>query len=218
MTIAIGNHHLLTIRASERSRVRSFYGDLLDCELQSHDRGVTANIPVNIDVFHLGSGDIIGVAYVDEGSPTLSDDDARLACWLELKTDDPDALIGKLKDFGVKEITDFWDKDHFYFYAPGGQVFRIIPLGAYAASAVPGNHRGRNCRHFSAFTAAAKRRTIRAPSAARRRSFGHEEGDPSGVGSDGYDLAQRFGMGRPPRARRVPRLLWLREPLRVQQL
>ena len=130
MTIAMGNHHLLTIKSGERQRVRAFYRELLGCALHAHDHGVTANIPENIDIFHFDSGDIIGVAYADERSPTVTDAQARLGCWLELTTDDVDTLVGRLKDFGVNEITDFWDKDHFYFHAPVGQVFRVIPLAA----------------------------------------------------------------------------------------
>jgi hypothetical protein len=28
-------------------------------------------------------------------------------------------------EFGIEQVP-FWDKEHFYFQAPGGQVFRLI--------------------------------------------------------------------------------------------
>ena len=130
MTIAFGTHYLLTIKQGERKRVRAFYQGALGCELQAHDHGVTANIPPNLDLFHFPGGVVLGVAYVDDKTPTLGSKEQRLACWLEIKTAAVEALVAKLKQLGVEEITDFWDKDHFYFHAPGGQIFRIVALGS----------------------------------------------------------------------------------------
>ena len=31
----------------------------------------------------------------------------------------------KIVGFGIKKV-EFWDKEHFYFEAPGGQVFRLV--------------------------------------------------------------------------------------------
>ena len=69
---------------------------------------------------------MFGVQYVAESAAPLTAKEYRQACWLELKTDDVEELVKKLKAFGVEEITDFWDTEHFYFHAPGGQVFRVI--------------------------------------------------------------------------------------------
>jgi hypothetical protein len=128
MKIKFGTHYLLTIRESERDRVRSFYEGPLGCELQAHDHGVTSNIPENIDLFHFSDGEVLGVQYVNDRAPVIEAAGHKLACWMELKTDDVTGLVGKLNKFGVDEIRDFWDKEHFYFHAPGGQVFRVIEL------------------------------------------------------------------------------------------
>jgi hypothetical protein len=44
-----------------------------------------------------------------------------------LETADPDALKRSILDFGIAEI-EYWDKEHFYFQAPGGQVFRLAKI------------------------------------------------------------------------------------------
>lgn len=128
MKIKFGTHYLLTIRESERNRVRAFYTGLLGCKIQAHDHGVTSNIPENIDLFHFSDGEVLGVQYVNDRVPVIDAAGHKLACWMELKTDDVTGLVGKLKEFGVDEIRDFWDKEHFYCHAPGGQVFRVIAL------------------------------------------------------------------------------------------
>ena len=126
MHVRFGTHYLLTLSQSERLRVRAFYMDTLECLLEAHDHNVTADIPENIDLFHFPDGEVLGVQYVPESEAPFTSKDYRHACWLELKTDDVEGLVKKLKAFGVEEITDFWDTEHFYFHAPGGQVFRVI--------------------------------------------------------------------------------------------
>lgn len=126
MRIRFGTHYLLTLVRHERPRVRAFYVDILGCRIEAHDHHVTANIPEHVDLFHFPDGEVLGVQYVSEGDAPLTSTDYRRACWLELRTDDGEGLVKRLKAFGVEEITDFWDHEHFYFHAPGGQVFRII--------------------------------------------------------------------------------------------
>ena len=130
MRVQFGTHYLLTLPNQERPRVRTFYVDILGCRIEAHDHNVTANIPENIDLFHFPDGEVFGVQYVSAHETPFTSKDYRYACWLELKTDDVEGLVKKLKAFGVEEITDFWDTEHFYFHAPGGQVFRVIGLAS----------------------------------------------------------------------------------------
>ena len=123
--IHFGNHYRASVDASEREPLRRFYIDVLECELQSSDN-ITANIPENIDLFIFGCGNCFGIEYFDAGSRTLTREENYLACWMEIKTDDVTKLKQKCLDFGAIEITDFWDSEHFYFHAPGGQVYRLI--------------------------------------------------------------------------------------------
>lgn len=51
--------------------------------------------------------------------------DRLKSIWLELRTDRLEDLKAKILQFGIKEI-EYRDRDHFYFQAPGGQVYRLI--------------------------------------------------------------------------------------------
>jgi hypothetical protein len=74
-----------------------------------------------IDVFKIGNTFYLGVVYEYSA---LSKEDCLKSIWLELRSENPEELKNKILEFGIKEI-DFWDKEHFYFQAPGGQVFRL---------------------------------------------------------------------------------------------
>lgn len=123
--ISFGKHYRAYAHESERQTIRAFYTDALDCEMQSSD-GVTSGIPDNIDLFFFANGECFGVEYCTGDMPVLSLEQQRLACWTEIETDDVAALKERCLAKGAIEITDYWDKGHFYFHAPGGQVFRII--------------------------------------------------------------------------------------------
>jgi hypothetical protein len=123
--IEFGNHYLLNVSSGLRTRVREFFATILECATHSSD-DVTRDLPENVDLFVFPGGETVGVPYFDDGAPMLSNAEHRMACWMEIKTDDVPGLKAKLLEFGVDEITDFWDKERFYFHAPGGQVFRVI--------------------------------------------------------------------------------------------
>mgnify|MGYP003314039736 CR=1 FL=1 len=123
--IEFGNHYLLNVSNDLRLRMREFFGEILGCSVHSSDN-VTRDIPENVDLFMFEGGETVGVAYFDKDAPVLSNAQHRMASWMEIKADDVAAMKARLLDFGVCEITDFWDRDHFYFHAPGGQVFRLI--------------------------------------------------------------------------------------------
>jgi hypothetical protein len=55
----------------------------------------------------------------------LSESDRLKSIWQELRTDRPEELKQKILTFGIREI-EYFDKEHFYFQAPGGQVFRLV--------------------------------------------------------------------------------------------
>ena len=123
--VSFGKHYRACARDSDREQIRSFYTEVLTCEMHASD-GVTSGIPDNIDLFIFSSGECFGVEYYPEDSPILSLDAQKYACWTEIETDDVAALKERCLANGATEITDYWDKGHFYFHAPGGQVFRII--------------------------------------------------------------------------------------------
>ena len=129
----LGTHYLLTVRRSERERVRSFYRDLLGCELHDHNHHVIKNIPENVDLFHFPQKEVVGVEYVGNDVQVADRAEHRRCIWLELLVDDVEDMKQKLLAFGVEEIKDFWDKSHFYFHAPAGQIFRVTGKGEGSA-------------------------------------------------------------------------------------
>ena len=113
MSISLGEHSKLTVHLSEREQIRKFYRDVLGC--------LTTKESERIDVFQIGTTFFLGVTYENSA---LSKEEYLKAIWLELRTDRTEELKKKILAFGVKEL-EYWDKEHFYFQAPGGQVFRL---------------------------------------------------------------------------------------------
>jgi catechol 2,3-dioxygenase-like lactoylglutathione lyase family enzyme len=112
-SVTFGENSKLTVLPSERDRIRSFYRDVLGCPMtKKSDRA---------DFFKIGNTFYLGVIYDDAAQ---SPKDRFQSIWLELRTDHPEELKQKILQFGIAEI-EYWDKEHFYFQAPGGQVFRL---------------------------------------------------------------------------------------------
>jgi catechol 2,3-dioxygenase-like lactoylglutathione lyase family enzyme len=126
-----GNHTAVFAARSEQDRIRKFYCDVLGCK---------ARVKTDeVDRFQLED-----VHFCFVWQNTAPDEGAFLkATWLELQTDKPDEIRQKMLDFGVKEL-DVPDP-HFYFQAPGGQVFKLVgineDLSVYedSASSRPGS-------------------------------------------------------------------------------
>ena len=112
--IALGENSKMVIRPSERDRVQRFYRDVLGCRVTTKSNGM--------DLIRLGTDFYIGAVYDDSA---LSDADRLNSIWLDLRTENPIELKQKILEFGCQEV-EFWDKEHFYFQAPGGQVFRLV--------------------------------------------------------------------------------------------
>ncbi len=125
------NHSAVRVRRSERERIRKFYRDVLGATLTREF--------ADKDDFRIGDGFYIAFLYgsgdgrtADKGvtyapDEALGDDDFLKAIFLELKTDNVDAMKQKIMAFGVK-VLDVPDP-HLYFQAPGGQVWRLVETG-----------------------------------------------------------------------------------------
>lgn len=115
--IALGENAKLTVKPEEREAVRNFYRRVLECPMtKSGD---------TVDVFQIGPDFFLGVVY-DDSALTL--DECRKAVWLELSVTDPEETKRRILAAGVPELP-YFDKEHFYFQAPGGQVYRLIASG-----------------------------------------------------------------------------------------
>ena len=122
--VILGNHTAVFAARSEQDKIRRFYRDVL---------GGAARVETDeVDRFQL---DDVHFCFVWQDA-ALDPDHFLRAIYLELATDDVEATRRRIRDFGVKvlEIPD----PHFYFQAPGGQVFKLVgvdeDLSIYEAS------------------------------------------------------------------------------------
>lgn len=111
-SVSLGANSKMVVLASERENIQRFYRDVLGCKV---DRKPQA------DLIWLRPDFYLGVVYENSA---LSVSDMLKSLWLELRTDSPEELKQQILNFGLKEI-EYQDKAHFYFQAPGGQVFRL---------------------------------------------------------------------------------------------
>jgi len=114
-----GTHSKMIAPLSTRQRLQRFYRDVLGCEVRMgphHPGG-----PEHTDLIRFANGFSIVVHYSDAA---LAEADLKKSIWLELVSDDARQLEAKIKGFGIDPF-DYFDREHFYFQAPGGQVFRI---------------------------------------------------------------------------------------------
>ena len=77
----------------------------------------------DLDLFTLSDGANIGVYYCPP-SETLSHEQHRCAAWTELEVEDEAAATEQLAALDIHPF-DYFDKEHNYFQAPNGQVFRL---------------------------------------------------------------------------------------------
>ena len=107
----------LALIGHKKYQVSGFYPETLGCPMtKSSDRA---------DVFQIGPDFFLGVAY-DEDAPTM--EERKKSLWLELSTADLEDTKQRILAAGVPEL-EYFDKEHFYFQAPGGQVYRLIASG-----------------------------------------------------------------------------------------
>jgi hypothetical protein len=114
LTATFAKHSKITAQTSDQGAIRKFYRDVLGAPQARETEGA--------DIFRLGPQFFLGVIY-EKDAPMA--EAMQRAIWLELATPDPVAMKAKILAGGGKEI-EYRDKNHFYFQAPGGQVFRLI--------------------------------------------------------------------------------------------
>jgi catechol 2,3-dioxygenase-like lactoylglutathione lyase family enzyme len=115
--VVFGNHAALRVPRTERDRIRSFYRDVLGCE-------ITREGDQKDDV-RLGEDFYVAFMHEDDGV-ALDESKFLKAIYLELKADNVDEMRQKIVAFGVR-VLDVPDP-HLYFQAPGGQVLRLVGI------------------------------------------------------------------------------------------
>jgi hypothetical protein len=117
--VQIGNHAKLTLPHRLREDFRQFYGEVCECKFLGSPRP-------DLDLFEFAGGFVVGAYFADEAR-VLPEAEQKKAIWLELKVPNPGEFQAKVEAFGIERM-HYDDQGHFYFQAPGGQVFRIAPL------------------------------------------------------------------------------------------
>ena len=112
--VIFGNHTAVVAARSEQRRIREFYRDVLGCVARVESD--------EVDRFQLGD---FHFCFVYQ-TTALDESGFLQAIYLELKTDDTEAMGRRILAFGVKTL-DVPDP-HLYFQAPGGQAFRLVGM------------------------------------------------------------------------------------------
>jgi hypothetical protein len=115
--VIFGNHTAHIVPRAEKERVRRFYLEVLGCNLM--------RVRQDADDIRMGDNFHTGILYGDHADESEFQRTGK-SVWLELKSDNVEEMKRRLLDFGVRklEIPD----PHFYFQAPGGQVFRLAGI------------------------------------------------------------------------------------------
>ncbi len=113
----IGNHMKITVHPNNKEKTVNFYHRVLGCELLPKTNP-------ELDLLRFTDGFILGIFY---STDCLSAADYLKATWLEIKTDNVEKLKNNILQAGITEL-EYTDKNHFYFQAPEGQVYRIVNI------------------------------------------------------------------------------------------
>jgi predicted enzyme related to lactoylglutathione lyase len=115
---SLGTNIRSTAPASARDAVRTFYTDAFGCERIT---------PMDdVDIFAFDAGFSIGVYFVADGDALSRQQQRDVGTWIEIRVDDVPATRRKVIAAGGEPF-EYFDKEHEYFHAPGGQVFRLAP-------------------------------------------------------------------------------------------
>jgi len=114
----LGNRVHLFAHSSEKERLNRLFAETLGLTVMSIP-APGADEPVLL--YRFGNGASISVEFTQDVPHSGA---TRSGAWLELVVDDPETVMKKVLEAGMERM-HFIGNDHFYFQAPGGQVFRI---------------------------------------------------------------------------------------------
>jgi len=114
--IALSNRVHSFARPDIQGELTAFFTDILGCE-------AVALLGTPIVAFRFPNGASFSVEFTQDA---LDEEHASRGAWLEVQTDDPPALEGKVRAAGLPRVD--YATGRFYFRAPGGQVWGILPL------------------------------------------------------------------------------------------
>jgi hypothetical protein len=117
--IGLGNNAHMFAKPRRREELRRLFEDVLRIPTAAVEHPGMAEAMLIVRFPQGGSLSI-------EFTPDAADaDEPRLATWLELRAVEPPAAIEALSRAGIREVKH--PGHPYYFMAPGGQVFTIVP-------------------------------------------------------------------------------------------
>ena len=103
-------------RPAVKESLTEFFAQILEAEV----------IPLpgtSMLAFRFADGSSYSVEFTEDA---LDEQQARRGAWLELQTDNPEALKKKVLEAGLPQVE--YVTGRFYFQAPGGQIWGIVPF------------------------------------------------------------------------------------------
>lgn len=117
---SLGNNAHLFAKPHRREELRWLFETVLECGLVATVEHPGMAQPMLVVRFP--GGGALSIEFIDGADDS---DEPRRATWLELRAEDPAALMRKVLEAGGREVKH--PGHPHYFMAPGGQVFTIAP-------------------------------------------------------------------------------------------
>ncbi|MEM9454043.1 MAG: VOC family protein [Myxococcota bacterium] len=115
MTI-LGSNVRCVAALEHRDAIMRFYTEIF---------GARAVHPApDLDVYAMDGDSHVGVYFVPAEQALTPKQHEAVGTWIELAVDDVDAIQAELERRSFAPL-QYHDKEHAYFQAPGGQVFRL---------------------------------------------------------------------------------------------
>jgi hypothetical protein len=118
--IGLGNNVHIFARPHRRDDLRHLFETVLRCRVYARELPGMAE-PMLIVAFP--GGGHLSIEFIENADDS---DEPRLATWLELRAEQPAAVLQTVLDAGLREVKH--PGHPHYFMAPGGQVFTIAPI------------------------------------------------------------------------------------------
>ena len=117
---ALGNNVHIFARPLRREALKWLFETVLECGPVATIEH--AGMATSMLVVKFPGGGSISIEFTEGAADA---DEPRFATWLELRSADPAALMRTVLEAGLKEVKH--PGHPYYFMAPGGQVFTIVP-------------------------------------------------------------------------------------------
>jgi hypothetical protein len=119
--MALGSNVHLFARPDRREELRRLFADVLQAGSVADVRHPAMPEPMLIVRF--SGGGSLSIEFIERAPDS---EEPRLGAWLELRTEDPEAAMRRVLGAGFPEVKH--PGHPYYFMAPGGQVFTVVPF------------------------------------------------------------------------------------------